>query len=655
MNTRQDNNLYTSFIGDGEHYVQNLNSLFLELEKNPGSSELIRQAFRNAHSLKSEASYLNESEIAEVAHEMESALDVESGTLDRSSFDFLFYSLDRIHEMINLRKTQKHGTITADDSIASTTANSAHQSSAQQTGSHEDSPSLSDEKKESPFEYPEDEVRFIPEFNDFERELLREARERGERFLRVSVQLDETTAITYAKGYLILNNLEQLLQVVKSNPPFGAGHERQSNEGEYRNITFYCTGDVEDREIYKVVNVDQVERILISPLTYESVVEEQVGEPEWEHSMSNVSIRIDGASIDQLNGYVDELKIRIHRLRRMFTEDGEQIEVLTKIVDGLESFTRQLSMVELNEVFQSHYRMVRDLAAKLGKKAELSLEGCDIRVDRRAAEVLSEIVVHMIRNALDHGIEPPEQRLREGKSEMGQVHIRAESEDNKLIVTVSDDGQGIRRQQLIEKAKQQGIRIDEVTGGEDELLRFLVYPGLTTLGDATETSGRGYGLDLVFQKIRQFEGGGLSVRSDEQGTSFTVELPSGFTLLTLQIVRCGSRLIAVPQQHIREIVTLDEGVFSADENGGLLWNAYPVYTLEGRLYQTDVSPTNASGLIIRYLGREAVVLVDELMFKKEIPEDRLTLYIEGSPYLHKMKISGAGTGFFYLSPSIVAM
>jgi chemotaxis protein histidine kinase CheA len=278
-----------------------------------------------------------------------------------------------------------------------------------------------------------------------------------------------------------------------------------------------------------------------------------------------------------------------------------------------------------------------------------------MRVDRRAAEVLSEIVVHLIRNALDHGIELPERRAEMGKNEEGLVLIRARREDQKLIVSVIDDGGGIRRDELIEKAREQGIRGDEVTGGEEELLRFLVYPGLTTLGDATETSGRGYGLDLVFQKVRQFEGGGLSVSTGDEGTSFTVELPSGFTLLTLQIIRSGTKMVAVPQQHIREIISTSDGEFSAEENGALLWNSYPVYTLDGRLYQTDVPPENSFGLKIGYLGREAVVLVDELMFKKEIPEDRLTLYIEGSPYLHRMKITGSGSGLFYLSPSIVTM
>lgn len=656
MNTPDSTSLYSSFLADGESYVQNLNSLILKLESEPESEETLHQAFRNAHSLKSEASYLNETEIAEAAHEMEDRLEeagskkngIDRGKFDREKFDFLFYSIDRIQEMLSLRREQRGVETGAEDE-----AEIAKNRTGSSGGSEEFPIGDSGEERSPASEGDGD--SFVPGFTDFEKELLKEARERGERFLRVTIRLDKSTAISYAKGYLVLNNLEQLLQVIKTTPPFGAGHERSHEDSRYRTITFYCTGDAVDLDIYRAVNVDQVERIFISPLSYENVIAEQVGAPEWKNSANDISVKIDGRSVDHLNGYVDELKIRIHRLSRLLPREETQMEVLTRIVDGLEEFARKLSMVELSEVFQPHFRMVRDLASKLGKKAKLSMEGCDIRVDRRAAEVLSEIVVHLIRNALDHGIEFPEERIAAGKNEEGLILIRGKSEDKKLVVSVSDDGAGIDRNRLIEKAQAQGIRIDEVTGGADELLRFLVYPGLTTLEDAGETSGRGYGLDLVFQKVRQFEGGSLNVKSEEKGTTFTVDLPAGFTLLTLQIVRCGDKLIAVPRQHIEEIVTSREEDFSADESGALLWNTYPVYTLEGRLYRTDALPAGSSGLFISYLGRKAIVLVDEVMFKKEIPEDRLTLYIEGSPYLHRMRITGSGTEFYYLSPSVVTM
>jgi two-component system, chemotaxis family, sensor kinase CheA len=643
MNSQDNRALYVSFLADGANYLQNLNSLLLRLEQEPKSTKLRTQAFRNAHSLKSEASYLNETEIAKAAHELESRLEeLESGSsiLDKKAFDFLFSHLDRIQEMFTLRKDQ-----------------SGFEAETEET-----------EEKEATGEEPNDETGgktaqpegegvfdFIPDFSDFERELLHEARERGERFLRITVYLEEDTPISYAKGYLILNNLEQLLQVVRTNPPFGSGHEEQANEAKYRSISFFCTGSAEDAKIYRAVNVDQVERILLSPLSFESVLYRQVGKTEWERSSGEISLRISAGDLDSLNGYIDELKIRIHRLSRHVPKEKEQIDSLRQLVDGLEDFAARLSMVDLGKVFLPHFRMVRDLAAKLDKHAELTLEGSGIRVDRRAAEILSEIVVHLIRNALDHGIERPDERLSKGKAEAGLILIKARQEEGKLYVSVGDDGRGIQKDLLLERAKRQGIRIDELPEGEEDLIRFLVYPGLTTLNDATETSGRGYGLDLVFQKIRRFEGGGLSVESDVEGTTFTIEMPAGFTLMTLQIVRCGGRFIAVPARHIRSTVKTEEGVFSADENGALLWNSLPVFTLEGRLYRTDVSPSDSTGLVLSYLDKEAVLLVDELMFKKEIPEDRLTLYIEGSPYLHKMKISGSGTEFTYLSPSIVTI
>ncbi len=647
MNSQDNRALYASFLADGANYIQNLNSLLLRLEQEPKSAELRTQAFRNAHSLKSEASYLNESEIAKAAHELESRLEeLESGTsiLDKKAFDFLFYNVDRIQEMFTLRKDQ---------------SGFGEGEEEEQAEVNEAGPDAVDRRDElgggSVHLENEKDFDFVPDFTDFEMELIREARERGERFLRITVHLEEDTAISYAKGYLILNNLEQLLQVVTTNPPFGTGHEEGAEQEKYRHIHFFCTGSAEDAKIYRAVNVDQVERIFISPLSFESVLYRQVGKTEWDRSAGEISLRISAGDLDSLNGYIDELKIRIHRLRRQVPKEKEQIDTLRQLVDGLEEFAARLSMVDLGQVFLPHFRMVRDLAAKLDKHAELTLEGSEIRVDRRAAEILYEIVVHLIRNALDHGIERPDERLSKGKAEAGLILIKAREEEGKLYVSVGDDGRGIQKDLLLERARRQGIRIDELPEGEDDLIRFLVYPGLSTLDDATETSGRGYGLDLVFQKIRQFEGGGLSVESDAEGTTFTIEIPAGFTLMTLQIVRCGGRFIAIPGRHIRGTVETEEGVFSADQNGALLWNSLPVFTLEGRLYRTDVNPTDSTGVVISYLDREAVLLVDELMFKKEIPEDRLTLYIESSPYLHKMKISGSGTEFTYLSPSIVTI
>src|SRR6056297_591076 len=642
MQRTSENSLYYSFLRDSEGFIKELNRSLLALEQNPKDRSQIDTLFRNAHSLKSEADYLNQSEIAAEAHQIENSIQQIRDNAEvpsRTQFDSFFTSVDRVQEMVGQLKQHSPQSLVGRNEKEKS---QRHGLLSRGVGRH-----------------PRHSTKVtMPEMSNFEKSLIRESRVRGERFFRIHIELAEDTELPYAKAYLILSNLEQLVQVVHSEPPFGAGLENEDPD-KYVKLIFFCTGNLPESELYQAVNIDQVKKINISPLDYKSVLGEQVQQKGPAEFTSELQVHINGNDLDELNGYVDELKIRTHRLERELTPKNgvvpQHISLLTKIVDDLEVFTHRISLVQLEDALQPHFRLVRDQARILDKEVELHLENCDITLDRRAAELISEILVHLVRNAVSHGIETPVERAQNGKASMGTITITAEKGDEKIFISVHDDGAGIDESALREQASAAGIDPAAITEGAagNELLAYLVYPGLSTLPEADQRAGRGYGLDLVYQKLQEFEGGQLQVFSENGvGTTFTMTFPSGFSILSLLVVRYEDTLVAVPAKYVESQVELNSGEFSAGEKGELLWNSVPVFNPEGRLFYTDSLPPQHTGIIISYLKQNILVLVDEVLFKKEVAEESITLYIAGSPHLHKMSLYNAESELYYLSPSI---
>ncbi len=700
MHAQNTNSLFLSFLRDSEEFIKALNRSLLTLEQKPGDRAQIETLFRNAHSLKSEADYLNQTEITAEAHRLESAIQQirdHAKVPDRALFDSFFTSVDKIQEMLGqLRQYHSTKAELAGSPDSSSARNSASNSDTNSAGAgllnrgsgSRGSSSTPQELQHSDLTYqqsgretkaaPEGAIEvstekgqkkalekeveakpLIPRLSDFEKSLLRESRIRDERFFRIYIELAEHSELPYAKAYLILSNLEQLLQVVHSEPNFGAADEMEDQD-EFRRLIFFCTGSVTEKEIYRAVNIDQVQKISISPLDYKSVLGES--HPQKEDSgefSSELQVHINGRDLDELNGYVDELKIRAHRLKRELVKKAgsvkDHVSLLTRIVDDLESFTHRISLVKLDDALQPHYRLVRDLARSLDKEVALQLEHCDITLDRRAAELISEILVHLVRNAVSHGIEPPAERSSKGKAAGGKITITAAKKGDQISITISDDGAGIDEKALKRRAVDAGIDVSRILGSavEDELLAYLVYPGLSTLPEADSRAGRGYGLDLVYQKLQEFEGGKIEVYTQQdQGTSFVMTLPSGFSILSLLVVRHENILVAVPAKYVESQEALQPESFSCGERGELQWNELPVFNPEGQLFYTGSVPTQKEGIVISYLKHRILLLVDEILFKKEVAEESITLYIAGSPHLHRMDLYNAESELFYLSPSI---
>ncbi|WP_337174098.1 chemotaxis protein CheW [Paludisphaera sp.] len=255
-----------------------------------------------------------------------------------------------------------------------------------------------------------------------------------------------------------------------------------------------------------------------------------------------------------IRGELDRLRLGRDRLKAL----GEAIHSLGRVADGLQKGVLETRMVPIGPLFERFRRVIRDLSVASGKEVALRIEGEKTELDKRMIDELSDPLIHMVRNSVDHGLEPPEAREAAGKPRVGTVSLQASHRGNRVVVTVADDGRGIDCERLRSKIVSRGlVGRDEAAAMTDrELIPFIWHPGLSTAEAVTEISGRGVGMDIVKERIDNLSGG-VDVRSTPGvGTVFTIRLPLTLAIMSSLLVRIYDEAYALPLDHIEEIVEI---------------------------------------------------------------------------------------------------
>jgi two-component system chemotaxis sensor kinase CheA len=276
-------------------------------------------------------------------------------------------------------------------------------------------------------------------------------------------------------------------------------------------------------------------------------------------------------------------------------------------------------------VFSRMPRLVRELALNLGKDVRLEMDGENTEIDKTVIERLGEPLTHMIRNALDHGIESPEERVRLGKTEYGTIRLSAEHKSGRIVIKIEDDGRGINRERVLEKAKAQGILPPEANPTGEEIDHLVFHPGFSTAAEVTNISGRGVGMDVVKKSIQAL-GGRITIHSVEgQGCSFNLLLPLTLAVLDGMLVKVGQECFVIPIIHIMETIRPPEKnvhklvgnleVLDARNKNIPLVYLHQVFGVEGAI--TD--PTKGIVVIVETEGGEEVgLVVDELVAQQQV-------------------------------------
>ncbi len=311
------------------------------------------------------------------------------------------------------------------------------------------------------------------------------------------------------------------------------------------------------------------------------------------------SVRVDVDQLDDLHGLVEQLVTSRIKLRRAVETDdlagaSENLNELDKITANLQNTVMDMRLIPLKKVVGKFPRMVRDLSRELDKDVEFTIEGEDIELDRTILTEISDPLMHIIRNSLDHGIEPPEERERKGKPRTGQVELRASRERDHVIIEVEDDGAGLDVEGIKRKAIEKGVRSsDEIEAMSDSAVYDLIFhPGFSTADEVTDTSGRGVGMDVVHDTVTQLDGS-VSVDSEPgEGTTVSLRLPVTMAIVKVLFVEVGDEEYGVPLKNVDEITRTTE-VKQINGNDVIKHNddIYPVIDLAERF---DVPGTHAT-------------------------------------------------------------
>ncbi|RDI97748.1 chemotaxis protein CheA [Dyella solisilvae] len=278
------------------------------------------------------------------------------------------------------------------------------------------------------------------------------------------------------------------------------------------------------------------------------------------------TVRVDTARLDALVHRAGELVLVRNRLISLAARHGDETLALAaaeldRVADALQTAVLGMRMQPVGRLFQRFPRIVRDLSRQLGKEVELVQEGEGTDLDRSLVEALADPMVHLIRNALDHGLEMPEERERAGKSRKGKVTLSASQRGERIVITVADDGRGMNPEVLRRKAVEKGV-IDDAQAArlnENECYELIFRPGFSTAATVSDISGRGVGMDVVKTRVAEL-GGTLQVRSQlGRGSTLELAVPLTMAIQRVLMVRVGARLLALPLSNVEEVFELAPG------------------------------------------------------------------------------------------------
>jgi two-component system chemotaxis sensor kinase CheA len=335
-------------------------------------------------------------------------------------------------------------------------------------------------------------------------------------------------------------------------------------------------------------------------------------------------VRVERSRLDDMAEGIGELAVLHARMQPGVTNAGavESLGRMGTVLAELQRALLAMRMVPLSDTFERLPRVVRDAARVVGKDVELRIEGGDIEVDRSIADEAYDPLVHILRNAVDHGLENNEDRLRAGKPARGRLLVRAVRERGAVRIDANDDGRGVDIERVVTRAKQRGLlRADAPpTLPLEDVFRLLSSPGFSTSDRVTEVSGRGVGLDAVLARVRAL-GGAIGMSSAPgAGTTFTMHLPITIALAQVLRVRVGGEHYAVPLTHVREAVELDGVMLAAvggRESVRIRDDLLPLVRLR-KVLQVRGAGEERAAVIAEIGDRRAALAVDELVGREQI-------------------------------------
>ena len=345
----------------------------------------------------------------------------------------------------------------------------------------------------------------------------------------------------------------------------------------------------------------------------------------------DLQVKVDTKKLDNLVDLTGELVIAQSMLRQnpviLAARDQKlmhNLGQLNQITSGLQTTAMSMRMVPIKSTFQKMVRLVRDLAKNSGKQVKLEMSGEDTEIDRNVVDELYEPMVHMIRNSVDHGIGTPEERKKEGKNKSGKIHLIAYHQAGNIVVEISDDGQGLNKDRIIEKAKANNLITDESKLSESEIYNLIFQPGFSTAKQVTDVSGRGVGMDVVKKGIEKLRGKVEINSKPGRSSTFTISLPLTLAIIEGMVVRVGKERFIIPALSILESLRPAKKEYSTVGGKGEMilsrGKLIPLIRLDQifNIKSDSFNPWEGLVVVVEYEDRQICLFLDELLGKEEV-------------------------------------
>ncbi|MFL5381894.1 MAG: chemotaxis protein CheW [Longimicrobiaceae bacterium] len=529
------------FLSESREHVSTINHLLLSLEADPGSRQVVEGVFRAVHTIKGMSATMGYRSVADLSHEMENLLDrIRQGRAQATpeTIDLLFAACDALEKAIEL--------------------------AVEETGEEPRLESLLTQLRGAAGDDATFDI-FAPQIDLGPGTEAEPEVEEGA--LRVRVQVAKEALLPGVRAFMALKRARELGEVSGIEPG-----EAALNEPDFDGAVRFVlrTESAADAVREALLAVGELGTVEVAEHRPDDVVRGDVAadaSAEEGRAAAGAAgrarhIRVDLRRLDALMNQVGELVIARDRLRRLVgyetPELTETVDQASRLIGELQDEIMRARLAPVSQVFDRFPRLVRDAARALGKKVDFVIEGKEIELDRSMLDEIGDPLVHLLRNALDHGIEAPAERRAHGKPETGTLRLSASRERSRIIIRVEDDGRGVQRDRVLGKAVQAGlVARDEAAGlPDEEVYRLLTRPGFSTAETVTDVSGRGVGLDVVATRVRAL-GGMLEIWSEPgRGTSMTLQLPQTLAIVRALLVRQGGETYALPLTHVGETVHL---------------------------------------------------------------------------------------------------
>ena len=628
----------TMFVDESLENMDTLYEKLLELEQNPTDKSTIEEIFRAAHTLKGMSATMNYHHLAELTHALENVFDgirYDRIKVQADMMDYILETVDHLQAMV--------------EDIANGGNGSRDVSATIRMLEEIDKGQTIGDTEQNQEETMDEKLQSAIDLDEFQLAILHESKDQHYENMLITIELSKNCLLKGVRAFMVFDILEQLGEVVYANP------QVEQIEEENFDTTFsilFVTQEASKEIEAKLNKISEIEQINITTFSIADYVrtkdtKDQTAEKNDSEKQSDQTekvnnqtvqqtasktIRVDIDRLDSLMNLFEELVIDRGRLEQIASELknvdlDDTVERMSRVSSDLQNIILTMRMVPINTVFNRFPRMIRQLARDLHKEVEIDIIGAETELDRTVIDEIGDPLVHLIRNAIDHGIESPEVRLENGKDSQGKVTLEAYHSGNYIFVEISDDGAGIDKKKVKQKAIDKGIITPENAAAlsDQQTYELILASGFSTNEEISDVSGRGVGLDVVKNTIESL-GGNISIDAIQGEKSvFTIQLPLTLSIISVLLVELKKEKYAIPLSSIIEATVIHRDEIYAAHHHQVIDFRGSVVPLSDLHEVFDVDPSEqdedddyVSVVIVRKGDKLTGLIVDSFIGQQEV-------------------------------------